>query len=337
MLRLKPIRRPRPRGPSRGVLRLANGAFWVALAFASAFGAQGVASGFPRLLGLFVPAGTIAAEAGITPPAHAVRISLSPLMADLAAPEIRSTVESDDVARPTAPVRTPAVAIVIDDLGADAIHTREATELPRAVALSFLPYPADTPRLAREAARAGHEILVHVPMEAVGAHDPGPYALTTGLPPAEIVRRLDWALSRVPFFVGINNHEGSRFTADRDNLAVVMAHLSSRHVFFFDSRTTPDSQVLPVARAFGVASASRDVFLDDVATIDAVDVQLHALERRAREQGAAIAIGHPREITLDAVAYWAAHHAGFDLISLDEAIRRKTEREARMSLSLAGR
>jgi polysaccharide deacetylase 2 family uncharacterized protein YibQ len=174
-------------------------------------------------------------------------------------------------------------------------------------------------------------------MEAIGTHDPGPFALTTGLPPDEIVRRLDWALSRVPGYAGINNHEGSRFTADRGNLAPVMEHLAGRHVFFFDSRTTPDSQVVPVARAFGVASASRDVFLDDVGTIDAVDVQLHALEKRAREQGTAIAIGHPREITLDAVAYWASHHAGFELIPLSEAIRRKTEREARISLSLAGR
>jgi polysaccharide deacetylase 2 family uncharacterized protein YibQ len=337
MLRLKAIRRTRPRGPSREVLRMANGAFWIVLVFASAFGAQSVASGFPKLLGLFVPPGTIAAEASIKPPAPVVRMALSPGIAGLAAPEIRSTVESDDVMRSTPPVRAPSIAIVIDDLGADAGHTREAIALPRAVALSFLPYPADTPRLVREAARAGHEILVHVPMEAVGAHDPGPFALTTGLRPDEIVRRLDWALSRVPGFVGINNHEGSRFTADRANMALVMEHLAGHGAFFFDSRTTPDSQVLPVARAFGVASASRDIFLDDVGTIDAVDAQLRALETRAREQGTAIAIGHPHEITLDAVAYWTAHRSGFELITLSEAIRRKTEREARISLSLAGR
>jgi polysaccharide deacetylase 2 family uncharacterized protein YibQ len=337
MLRLKAIRRVKPRGPSREVLRAASGAFWIVLVFASAFGARSVASGFPKLLGLFVPPGTIAAEASVQPAAHVVRMALSPGLAEMAAPQIRSTIESQDALPPTAPVRTPSIAIVIDDLGADAVHTREAIALPRAVALSFLPYPVGTSQLSREAAHAGHEILVHVPMEAVGAHNPGPLALTTGLPPDEIIRRLDWALARVPGYSGINNHEGSRFTADREDLAPVMEHLAARHVFFFDSRTTPDSQVLPVARAFGVVSASRDVFLDDVPTIDAVDAQLHALEKRAGEQGTAIAIGHPREITLDAVAYWAAHSSGFELISLSEAIRRKMEREARTSLSLAGR
>jgi hypothetical protein len=174
-------------------------------------------------------------------------------------------------------------------------------------------------------------------MEAVGTHDPGPLTLTTGLPPAEIVKRLDWALSRVPGYVGINNHEGSRFTADRGSLEPVMEELARNKALFFDSRTTPDSKVLTVAHSYGVTSAARDVFLDDVETIDAVDAQLRALEARAKQQGTAIAIGHPHEITLDAVAYWAAHHAGFELIPLSEAIRRKSEREARLSLALSGR
>jgi uncharacterized protein len=171
-----------------------------------------------------------------------------------------------------------------------------------------------------------------VPMEAIGAQNPGPMALTTGLPPEEILRRLDWALSRVPGYVGINNHEGSRFTADSNALAPVMQRLAQRHIFFFDSRTTPDTQVASVASRYGVVSAARDVFLDDVDNIDAVDAQLQALEQRAKEQGAAIAIGHPREITLDAVAYWAQHQSGFRLVPLREAIRLKVE--ARTSLAL---
>lgn len=336
MHRLKAIRRTTPRAPSRGTLRLANGAFWIVMAFASAFGAQGVAIGFPKLLGLFLPPGVISAEAK-APTTAAVRMSLSPAAA-LSAPQIRSTVDNDDFAmRADIPVGVPSIAIVIDDLGADAVHTREAIALPPTVALAFLPNPADTPRLAREAKHAGHEILAHIPMQAIGAHDPGLFALTTGLPSAEIVTRLDWALSRVPGYIGINNHEGSRFTADRSGLEPVMALLARRKAFFFDSRTTPDSQVLPVARSFGVASAARDVFLDDVESIDAIDLQLRNLEAHARQQGTAIAIGHPHEITLDAVAYWAAHHKGFDLIPLSEAIRRKSEREARLSLALAGR
>ena len=95
-------------------------------------------------------------------------------------------------------------------------------------------------------------------------------ALRVGEPEREIRARLLWSLDRVPGAVGINNHEGSRFTADAGLLAPVVAVLAPRHLYFFDSRTIASSKVVPVARAAGVLSAERDVFLDDDATPDAI-------------------------------------------------------------------
>jgi polysaccharide deacetylase 2 family uncharacterized protein YibQ len=97
------------------------------------------------------------------------------------------------------------------------------------------------------------------------------------------------------------------------------------------------SSVVSVARAHGVASAARDVFLDDRPTAAAVDAQLRVLERCAPEQGIAIAIGHPHEATLRAVAGWARNRTGFALVPLAAAIRLKTERESLVSLALPGR
>ena len=57
---------------------------------------------------------------------------------------------------PLIPHHAPEIAIVIDDLGADAVETQRAIALPAAVSLSFLPYPDATPEFAREAVRAGH-------------------------------------------------------------------------------------------------------------------------------------------------------------------------------------
>ncbi len=127
---------------------------------------------------------------------------------------------------------------------------------------------------------------------------------------------------------------GSRFTADRAALIPVAEDLAARHLFFFDSRTTPDTQVVPIAHAFGVASAGRDVFLDDEQTADAVGAQIQELEAKARAQGVAIAIGHPHDVTLAALAAWTARAAarGFILIPLSEAITLKTERDARLAL-----
>jgi polysaccharide deacetylase 2 family uncharacterized protein YibQ len=220
----------------------------------------------------------------------------------------------------------PVIAICIDDLGEDLAGTDRAIILPREVALSFLPYADTTPFLAEAAGRRGHLVLAHVPMQALGDEDPGPMVLRSGMAADEIARRLGWSLARVPGLVGINNHEGSRFTADGAGLQPVMATLHARHLFFFDSRTGPDSQAEAAARAAGVMTAGRDIFLDDNQSPAAVRAALEALAREARRNGVAIAIGHPHDVTLTLLAAWLAQDHGVTLLPLDEAIRLKNRR-----------
>lgn len=95
-----------------------------------------------------------------------------------------------------APAR-PVIAICIDDLGEDIAGTDRAMMLPKEVALSFLPYAETTAFLADAAARRGHLILAHVPMQALGASNPGQMALKPDMTADEINRRLDWNLARV--------------------------------------------------------------------------------------------------------------------------------------------
>jgi polysaccharide deacetylase 2 family uncharacterized protein YibQ len=221
-----------------------------------------------------------------------------------------------------------AIAIVIDDLGQDLPAAQRAMALPRAVVLSFLPFAETTPALSAEAARGGHEVLLHMPMESLSGKNAGPNALKLDLPRAEVERRLAWGLSRVPSAIGLNNHEGSRFTSDAEALVPVVEMLKARGLFFFDSRTAATTQVVSVAQAFSVASAERDVFLDDTVSPDAVTAQLKVLEDKARAQGIAIAIGHPHAVTLEALAVWtkSLEARGFALVPLSEAIRLKTKR-----------
>jgi polysaccharide deacetylase 2 family uncharacterized protein YibQ len=227
----------------------------------------------------------------------------------------------------------PVIAICIDDLGEDLAGTDRAMALPREVALSFLPYADTTPFLAEAAARRGHLVLAHVPMQAVGGENPGPMALKSGMASDQIARLLGANLARVPGLVGVNNHEGSRFTADAVALAPVMATLKARHLFFFDSRTGPASQAERAARAAGVMTAGRDVFLDDDQSPAAVSAELEMLAREARRTGVAIAIGHPHDVTLKLLAAWLAQDHGVTLVPLDEAIRLKN----RNPLALAAR
>jgi len=354
MYRLKPIRVRRKPKPPPQLVKAVHAAFWLTLFAAAALGGAQAIAGFPVLLVTILPPGIVAAQASDTSlePYALLRIT-PPLEPSRYAPQVLYPIEhhefpdwllaarapqADATTAPAsetaAPVANPRVAIVIDDLGGDLAGTRRAMALPSPVTLSFLPFSDATTWLAPESARAGHEVLVHMPMEAEGDRDSGPFELSAALPPAEIRRRLEAALARVPDATGINNHRGSRFTADRAALIPVAEALSARHLFFFDSRTSAATQVVPVAHAFGVASAGRDVFLDDEQTANAVGAQIMELEAKARATGIAIAIGHPHDVTLSALAAWtanAAHH-GFTLIPLSEAIRLKTERDARIAL-----
>ena len=233
---------------------------------------------------------------------------------------------------PAAAPRRPVIAICIDDLGEDLAGTDKAMALPREVALSFLPYADSTPFLAQAAGRRGHLVLAHVPMQALNGRDPGPMGLKPGMTADEIARRLGWNLARVPGLVGINNHEGSRFTADAQALAPVMATLRARHLFFFDSRTGPQSAVTAAARTAGVRTAARDIFLDDDQNPNAISAELEMLAREARRSGVAIAIGHPHDATLRLLAAWLAQDHGVTLVPLDEAIRLKAERGAAIAM-----
>jgi polysaccharide deacetylase 2 family uncharacterized protein YibQ len=106
----------------------------------------------------------------------------------------------------------------------------------------------------------------------------------------------------VPLARGVNNHEGSKASADSRVMHDVIGVLA-RHgdLFFIDSRTNPASVGEQTAQAMGVPTAGRDVFLDNRADVAYTEAQLLEAAEIAKRQGSAIAIGHPRPSTLAAV------------------------------------
>ncbi|MGE5540047.1 MAG: divergent polysaccharide deacetylase family protein [Gemmatimonas sp.] len=227
------------------------------------------------------------------------------------------------VAAPALNGRIP-IAIVIDDVGLDQPRSRRAMELPPAVTLSLLPYGSAIDRQAETARANGHELLVHVSMEADSrAVSPGPNALTVDLGPDEIARRLDWALTRFSGYVGFNNHMGSRFTSREAGMRVVLQEARRRGLLFLDSKTAPETVGVRLAGEYGVPFAARDVFLDNDASIDAVRKQLAALETIARRDRGAIAIGHPHDGTLAALEAWipTLESRGFVLVPVTALVK----------------
>jgi len=244
----------------------------------------------------------------LPPPERAPTATAAAVPRSLAVPPIE-LVRPVPVAFPAPLVRRPrgprpVLAVIIDDLGLNGPATRRTIRLPGPLTLAFLPYGEGTPELAREAKASGHEVFLHLAMEPLGNEDPGPMALLSGLGAEELRRRLHWALGRVPGASGVNNHMGSRLTADPRAMAVVMGELGRLGLPFVDSMTTGASVAARVALETGVPATARDLFLDNDPAPAAILAQLERAERLARRTGSAVAIGHPYASTLQVLADW---------------------------------
>jgi len=194
-----------------------------------------------------------------------------------------------------APASKAYLSIIIDDLGQSTERDNRTLALPGPVTMAIMPDTPHATDFARQAHKAGKTVILHMPMDPAT----GPYAWHPGIPIEELARRLDAALAKVPYAAGINNHMGSRMTAQREPMTWLMGELQRRHLFFVDSRTSAATVAAAEAQAQGLAHVSRDVFLDDVRTTEAITGQLQQGIALARKQGSAVLIGHPYPQTLD--------------------------------------
>lgn len=198
----------------------------------------------------------------------------------------------------------PKVIIIIDDVGLSKKYSNSVVNLPAPLTLAYLPYAKNLPEQTKMARDNGHELLIHTPMEPMGENDPGPMALLTSMSEADIKANMNKIFTSFEGYVGINNHMGSRFTQDTEKMTIVMEMLKDRGLIFVDSKTSAKSVAADLAQKTGLYYAQRDVFLDHDPSLDAVKSSLERLEGKARKNGYAIAIGHPKKETVQALQEW---------------------------------
>jgi hypothetical protein len=207
----------------------------------------------------------------------------------------------------------PRLCIVIDDLGEDLRKARILIQtLENKVTLSVLPFSTYTRDIVQLASEHGVDVMLHLPMEPKGYPEanPGPGSLFVAMGMKEIRTMLEKDFRQVPGLVGVNNHMGSRFTADVRGMDVVLQEVKNRGLFFMDSLTSPESVARDLGRQMGVPVLSRDIFIDNEQREEAILFQLQKAEQLARKVGSVVAIGHPYPETLSALRTWAAKRDG---------------------------
>ena len=213
----------------------------------------------------------------------------------------------------------PQIAIVIDDAGVDKLGTKHAIELAGPLTISFLTYATKLNEQVQNAISAGHEIMAHVPMEPFNKRlNPGPNFLRVDDSDEEIRKNFKLALTKVPESVGINNHMGSRFTSNIRGVSLIMEELRLSGLLFLDSRTSEQTVIPKLARKYHVPYVTRNVFLDHEPSLEFILAQLEVLEKLAKKQGYAVAIGHPRATTISALSQWlpAIAEKGLNLVPI---------------------
>ncbi len=213
------------------------------------------------------------------------------------------------------------IAIVLDDWGYSLHQLPALKRIHRPLTIAVLPSLPYSGRIAEEAQAQGYEVILHLPMEAM---DPGApretETILTGMPSQQVQKILQGSLKTVPFAKGINNHQGSKATADRALMEAVLNEVKRRNFYFLDSRVTESSVCGDVARDLRVRYAGRNVFLDNDKAPEQIRQRLADLARLAAQEGGAIGIGHDRPNTLRVLQEGvpALEKAGYTLVSASE-------------------
>ena len=194
----------------------------------------------------------------------------------------------------------PKVAIIIDDLGYDRRIAQKFLDLDAGLTFAVLPLAPHTRLIAATIFKKGGELMLHLPMEPLEypSVDPGPGALLSSMSADDLIAQLRENLSDVPGIKGVNNHMGSKLTAESARLYQVFSVLKQEGLFFIDSRSTAETVGRPSARLFQLPFAERDVFIDHVQDPDMIRLRVKELIQIARKNGEAIGIAHPSKTTL---------------------------------------
>jgi polysaccharide deacetylase 2 family uncharacterized protein YibQ len=196
------------------------------------------------------------------------------------------------------------MALVIDDFGENLNLIKEFLRLNIPLTFAVLPRLRHSVDIANIAHSAGHEVILHQPMENTSRRlNPGPGALFIDDSPEKIIRTLEVNISSIPFIKGVNNHEGSKFTTYEKEMMLVLKVIDSHGLYFIDSGTSSKTVGYKVAKYLGMPTAKVDDFVDHWMSPDRIRSSFYNLKRIGAKKGSVLGIGHDRQMTIANLKY----------------------------------
>ena len=192
------------------------------------------------------------------------------------------------------------IAIVIDDFGYRNDDVSDGfLEIDANLTYAIIPGHNYSTSFGEKAVDAGYEVIVHMPMENTGkTYGEEKFVLMTDMDSETIKRRINNAFAQIPTAIGMNNHQGSKASADQHVISNIAKVIKEKGLFFLDSRTTVETVIVTTMEVFGVPTAKRNIFLDNEDDESEIKKQLEKLVKKAERDGSSIGIGHAKIKTL---------------------------------------
>lgn len=196
----------------------------------------------------------------------------------------------------------PKIGILVLGLGLQSNLNEAALRLPAEISLQFSPYGTDLLRLFELARRAGHEVLLDLPMEPPDypESDPGPHTLLAENSADENLKRLDWLLGRAPGYSAFAGG-GTRFASSPQALPALDA-LAKRGLALIEIGA---GELAATAASVGLPYAGTGAPIDTDPSVLAIDTALAALEAEALDAGSALGVAQGYPVSLERLRLWA--------------------------------
>jgi len=229
-------------------------------------------------------------------------------------------------------LQMPPILIIVDDFGyATGSLLQGFAELPPEVVFAILPDLQFTQAAIDKAAQYNRDVMIHIPMEAMGASiKPGERYIKRGMTEEDVFEMISAFYAQMPGAIAANQHMGSTTTADPVLMRYVLRSLDKLGLVFLDSATTTNLVSPALSSEMGIRTMMRDIFLDVPDSSDStLEEKIKILPRyRGRVEPIVIITHCHNRFKLEALQKFITQikAMGYELISLSDALKRLPNR-----------
>lgn len=215
--------------------------------------------------------------------------------------------------------KKPKLAIIIDDVSSKA-QLKSLQSLGLKLTPSIFPPHEGSPH-NHELAKGLSHYMIHLPMQSGKSYDTHEKTLMVTDSSEQITKRVKEIRALFPHAKYVNNHTGSVFTSTYLSMERLYTALRKEGFIFMDSRTIASTKVPQITKKYADPYLARDVFIDNQHNITSIHKQLKHAVNMAKKRGYAIAIGHPHQVTIQALASAGKILKEVEMVYIDELYR----------------